>query len=159
MLIKKIYFFVAFFFATSILMAQYHLSGKITDADTKNPIKNATLNFTDLKKSTNTDENGNYIIQNLKEGSYFMEISFSNYSTLLVTLEVKKDTIVNFELQKSAKEIAEAVVTAVTRASELKKIPVVIKSVDRNIINQNTSSNIIDGLKNLSSIKKTALTD
>ena len=62
MLIKKIYFFVAFFFATSILMAQYHLSGKITDADTKNPIKNATLNFTDLKKSTNTDENGNYSI-------------------------------------------------------------------------------------------------
>ena len=154
MLIKKICFFVAMVFATSLLMAQYQLSGKITDIDTKNPIKNATVNFTDLKKSTYTDENGNYTIQNLKEGSYFMEISYSNYSTLLVTLEVKKDTIVNFELQKSAKEIAEVVVTAVTRASELKKIPVVIKSVDVNSINQNASSNIIDGLKNIPGVNQ-----
>jgi iron complex outermembrane receptor protein len=50
-------------------------------------------------------------------------------------------------LQKSAKEIAEVVVTAVSRASELKKIPVVIKSIDQSQINQNSSTNIIDGLK------------
>ena len=68
-------------FAAPLLMAQYQLSGKITDTDTKSPIKNATINFTDLKKSTHTDENGSYTIQNLKEGSYFMEISYSNYST------------------------------------------------------------------------------
>ena len=42
------------------------------------------------------------------------------------------------------------VVTAVNRASELKKIPVVIKSVDKNIITKNASTNLIDGLKKYS---------
>lgn len=154
MLIKKICFFVAIVFATPLLLAQYKLSGTVKDSDSNEPIKNVTIALTDLKKSINTDENGNYSFQNLKEGKYFMEISQSNYSTLLVSVEVKKDSIANFKLQKSAKEIAEVVVTAVTRASELKKIPVVIKSVDFKNINQNASTNIIDGLKNIPGVNQ-----
>ena len=38
MLIKK-YFFVAMFLATQLVMAQYKLSGKITDFDTQEPVK------------------------------------------------------------------------------------------------------------------------
>ena len=154
MFIKKIYTLVAIIFATSLLMAQYTLSGTITDSDSKKPIKNVTINFTDLKKSTTTDQNGNYSFQDLKEGKYFIEISRNNYSSLSLNVEVKKDSIANFELQQSAKEISEIVVTAVTRASELKKIPVVIKSVDFKNINQNASTNIIDGLKNIAGVNQ-----
>ena len=154
MLIKKICFFVAIFLATPLLMAQYKLSGTIKDSDNKEPLKNASIYFTDLKKNTTTDQNGSYFFENLKEGKYFVEISHSNYSTFLATIDVKNDTIANFELQKSAKEIAEVVVTAVSRASELKKIPVVIKSIDQSQINQNSSTNIIDGLKNIPGINQ-----
>jgi hypothetical protein len=72
-----------------------------------------------LKKNTTTDQNG-IIFSKFKRRKYFVEISHSNYSTFLATIDVKNDTIANFELQKSAKEIAEVVVTAVSRASELK---------------------------------------
>lgn len=143
MLIKKIYFFVAMFLATQLVMAQYKLSGKITDFDTKEPVKNASVYLVDLKKSTVSDQNGNYAFQNLKSGKYFVEITGDNYTSLLVSIEVSQDAVSDFTLQKSAKEIDEVVVTAVTRASELKKIPVVIKSVDKNIINQNASTNVI----------------
>ena len=67
---------------------------------------------------------------------------------------MSQDAVSDFTLQKSAKEIDEVVVTAVTRASELKKIPVVIKSVDKNIINQNASTNLIDGLKNIPGVNQ-----
>lgn len=154
MLIKKICFFVAIFLATPLLMAQYKLSGTIKDSDNKEPLKSASIYFTDLKKNTTTDQNGSYFFENLKEGKYFVEISHSNYSTFLATIDVKNDTIANFELQKSTKEIAEVVVTAVSRASELKKIPVVIKSIDQSQINQNSSTNIIDGLKNIPGINQ-----
>ena len=154
MLIKKICFFGAIFLATPLLMAQYKLSGTIKGSDNKEPLKNASIYFTDLKKNTTTDQNGSYFFENLKEGKYFVEISHSNYSTFLATIDVKNDTIANFELQKSAKEIAEVVVTAVSRASELKKIPVVIKSIDQSQINQNSSTNIIDGLKNIPGINQ-----
>ena len=67
---------------------------------------------------------------------------------------MNQNAVSDFTLQKSAKEIDEVVVTAVTRASELKKIPVVIKSVDKNIINQNSSTNLIDGLKNIPGVNQ-----
>ena len=154
MLIKKIYFFVAMLFATQLVMAQYKLSGKITDFDTQEPVKNASVYLVDLKKSTVSDQNGNYAFQNLKSGKYFVEITGDNYTSLLVSIEVNQDAVSDFTLQKSAKEIDEVVVTAVTRASELKKIPVVIKSVDKNIINQNASTNLIDGLKNIPGVNQ-----
>ena len=154
MLIKKIYFFVAMFLATHLIMAQYKLSGKITDFDTQEPVKNASVYLVDLKKSTVSDQNGNYAFQNLKSGKYFVEITGDNYTSLLVSIEVNQDAVSDFTLQKSAKEIDEVVVTAVTRASELKKIPVVIKSVDKNIINQNASTNLIDGLKNIPGVNQ-----
>ncbi len=154
MLIKKIYFFVAMFLATQLVMAQYKLSGKITDFDTQEPVKNASVYLVDLKKSTVSDQNGNYAFQNLKSGKYFVEITSDNYTSLLVSIEVNQDAVSDFTLQKSAKEIDEVVVTAVTRASELKKIPVVIKSVDKNIINQNSSTNLIDGLKNIPGVNQ-----
>ena len=154
MLIKKIYFFVAMFLAAQLVMAQYKLSGKITDFDTQEPVKNASVYLVDLKKSTVSDQNGNYSFQNLKSGKYFVEITGDNYTSLLVSIEVNQDAVSDFTLQKSAKEIDEVVVTAVTRASELKKIPVVIKSVDKNIINQNSSTNLIDGLKNIPGVNQ-----
>ena len=83
-----------------------------------------------------------------------MEITGDNYTSLLVSIEVNQDAVSDFTLQKSAKEIDEVVVTAVSRASELKKIPVVIKSVDKNIINQNSSTNLIDGLKNIPGVNQ-----
>lgn len=154
MLIKKIYFFVAMFLAAQLVMAQNKLSGRITDFDTQEPVKNASVYLVDLKKSTVSDQNGNYAFQNLKSGKYFVEITGDNYTSLLVSIEVSQDAVSDFTLQKSAKEIDEVVVTAVTRASELKKIPVVIKSVDKNIINQNASTNLIDGLKNIPGVNQ-----
>lgn len=154
MLIKKIYFFVAMFLATQLVMAQNKLSGKITDFDTQEPVKNASVYLVDLKKSTVSDQNGNYSFQNLKSGKYLVEITSDNYTSLLVSIEVNQDAVSDFTLQKSAKEIDEVVVTAVTRASELKKIPVVIKSVDKKIINQNASTNLIDGLKNIPGVNQ-----
>lgn len=141
-------------FATQLVMAQYKLSGKITDFDTQEPVRNASVYLVDLKKSTVSDQNGNYSFQNLKSGKYFVEITGDNYTSLLVSIEVNQDAVSDFTLQKSAKEIDEVVVTAVSRASELKKIPVVIKSVDKNIINQNASTNLIDGLKNIPGVNQ-----
>ncbi len=151
---KKIIIFVALFFATPLLLAQYSLSGTVFDEDTQLPLKNYSVSLADLKKNTTSNEEGKYIFENLKAGKYFLEISKSGYSSLLISVDVENNTIADFHLQKSAKEIDEVVVTAVSRASELKKIPIVIKSVDQVILNQNASTNIIDGLKNIPGVNQ-----
>ncbi len=151
---RKIFLFWVTFFAIPLLLAQYKLTGIVTDSETKQPLNNASVTLTDLKQNTTTDHYGAFIFPNIKEGRYFVEVSGNNYNSLTVSVEVKKDSIINFELQKSAKEISEVVVTAVSRASELKKIPIVIKTLDKNQINQNASSNVIDGLKNVPGINQ-----
>lgn len=153
MLFKKLLFFVAICFAT-FLFSQYQLSGKITDEDTQLPINGIAVSLTDLKRNTITNQDGNYSFPNLKEGKYFLQISGNGYSSQLFSVEITANTQANFALQKSAKEIDEVVVTAVSRASELKKIPVVIKSVDFKSMNQNASTNIIDRLKNIPGISQ-----
>ena len=98
MLIKKIYFFVAMFLAAQLVMAQNKLSGRITDFDTQEPVKNASVYLVDLKKSTVSDQNGNYTFQNLKSGKYFVEITGDNYTSLLVSIEVNQDAVSNIIL-------------------------------------------------------------
>lgn len=43
-------FFVAIVFATPMLFSQYKLSGIVKDKDTQEPVKNAVVYFSDLKK-------------------------------------------------------------------------------------------------------------
>ena len=88
------------FLATQLVMAQYKLSGRITDFDTQEPVKNASVYLVDLKKSTVSDQNGNYAFQNLKSGKYFVEITSDNYTSLLVSIEVNQDAVSDFTLQK-----------------------------------------------------------
>ena len=151
---RKIFLFWVTFFSIPLLLAQYKLTGIVTDSETKQPLNNALVTLTDLKQNTTTNQYGAFIFPNIKAGRYFVEVSGNNYNSLTISVEVKKDSIINFELQKSAKEISEVVVTAVSRASELKKIPIVIKTLDKNQINQNASSNVIDGLKNVPGINQ-----
>ena len=39
--------------------------GKVTDADTKQPLAGASVFISDLKASTTTDENGDFIFRNI----------------------------------------------------------------------------------------------
>lgn len=101
---------------TTTIMAQTSLSGKVTDADTKDPILfGAVVVYQNgiLKSGTETDFDGNYNFRNLDPGTYDVEFSYLGYQTLLiekVTVIDGKAIRLNAEIESSKGIFLEEVV-------------------------------------------------
>ena len=141
--------------ATSLpLWAQYSVKGKITDQKTQNPLTGALVYIPSLKVGVSTDQEGRYQLENLKIGDYYLEISLIGYKSITQKVFIYKDSLLNFSLSTSVTELNEVVVTGVTRSTQLKQSPVIISSLDKNHFQQNTATNLIDGLKNLPGVSQ-----
>ena len=148
-------FFVKVGVAGSIDFAEFHndpgifrdtLTGKITDNKTGQPLAGATINIPDLKVSAIADSNGNYHFNNLSKGSYLVEVRYSGYKSSLKTIVIKENTVADFSLQTSIVEESEVVVTGTSRATSVLKNPVPIIAINKQYLQQNISTNIIDAI-------------
>jgi hypothetical protein len=81
------------FILLSILITQnlysQSIKGKITDASNSDPLTGAIVKISELKQGAASDIDGNYTIDNLKPGSYTVDITYIGYSSQKI-----KDVIV-----------------------------------------------------------------
>ncbi|MBK7958505.1 MAG: TonB-dependent receptor [Bacteroidetes bacterium] len=147
----KIYFIFILFAITANnpIHAQYSIHGKIKDAQSQQALAGASIYFNDLKAAVNSDEQGNYAMKNLKPGNYLIEINLLNYKTTIQQIQMQSDTIIDFLMLVATKELTEIIITGVTRSTELKRSPIIIKSIDKQLLNEGSSTNLIDALKNV----------
>ncbi len=138
----------------NFVKAQNSFSGTVKDAQTKEPIIGASIYISDLKKGVSTDTSGYFKVENIKIGNYLLEISSVGYKSVIERVNLIKNTGINYLLNPSTKELTEVVVTGVTRSTELKLSPIIIKAIDKNSLNQNSSTNLIDALKNVPGISQ-----
>jgi iron complex outermembrane receptor protein len=134
--------------------AQNKISGNITDEKTNEPLAGVSVHISDLRKGSSTDKTGFYQIENIKKGNYLVEVSIVGYKTITKNIDISKDTIINFVMNDAVAELNEVVITGVTRSTELKQSPVIIKPIDANTLNQNSSTNLIDALKNVPGVNQ-----
>ncbi len=143
-----------FFIINQGLFAQNKLTGSVKDDQTKEGLIEATVYITDLKIGTTTDENGHFTFDNVPNGNYLFEVKYIGYKNHIERVKIDKNTTLDFLLSSAVSELNAVVVTAVTHATELKLSPLVIKAVDKNALNQNASTNLIDGLKNVPGVNQ-----
>jgi iron complex outermembrane recepter protein len=134
--------------------SQNSLLGNVKDTPTKMPLVGVSVYINDLHKGTLTDKEGNFKIENIKAGNYLLEISSVGYKSNIEKINIQNNTTLYFQLNPASKELTEVVVTGVTRSTELKLSPVIIKAIDKNTLNQNSSTNLIDALKNIPGISQ-----
>jgi iron complex outermembrane recepter protein len=151
---KSLIITLAIVFANQICIGQLKISGKITEKGTQSNLENVSVYINDLKIGATTNKNGEYQLSKIRKGIHLIEVSIEGFNSVVEKIEIDKDTILNFSLNTSAAELNEVVVTAVTRATELKRSPVIIKSIDKIALNQNSATNLIDGLKNIAGINQ-----
>ena len=154
MIKKYIYFVVAILVTNVNLYAQFSVKGIIKDQQTKETMPGVSVYISDLKLGVISDETGSYELSDLKTGNYLLEVSYLGYKSNLTHVFIYKDTIIDFDLNVSHKELREVVITGVSRTTEIKRNPVIIKSLDKNYLNQSTSSNLIDALKDVPGISQ-----
>jgi iron complex outermembrane receptor protein len=114
-----------YFFLITILLNQFLLaetgsiSGIIKDKDTKQPLAGANIVLKEKYQGTTSDKGGIFILNNIKEGSYQLEVSFLGYKEYLseVRVESGETTRISIELEATPLKGKEVLIVA-TRAIE-----------------------------------------
>lgn len=77
------------------------------------PVAAATVLLPALKRGTFTDEQGQFTMKNLKAGSYTMRVSYLGQEVLeqTVVINPQETTVLQFAFGKTARQLAEVVVT------------------------------------------------
>ena len=126
--------------------SQNSLSGKVMDVTTNTPISNAKITITDLHNSTQTDAMGNYKFTDIPASEYVIVTTVPSYKAYSQTVSVKGETTADFNLDKSSTEIAEVVITGSSKATQIKRSPLPIVSINQAYLKTNLSTNIIDAI-------------
>jgi len=96
--------------------SQIKLSGTITD-QSGNALSEANILLQNTYLATSSNREGRFILERLKPGDYQLQISYIGFETLLVPVELLRDTLVEIVLYYSPITTQEFSVTA-TRADE-----------------------------------------
>lgn len=131
-------------------------SGTITDAKTGAPIEAASIYLTDIKSGTASDASGKFSIRNIPPGIHLVEISHIGYNSVVESIDMKADITKDFALTGSVIESNAVVVTGVTGATQLKKVPFAVSVMRKEDFFRNTSSNIIESLTKIGGVSTLA---
>ncbi len=145
---KHIIFLAFFIFLQFLANAQVILSGKITDSKSNVALNGASIYIPDIKTGAASDADGNYTIKNIPNGTYLVEVSFIGFASQTKDVTINGQAIVNFSLERSTIESPEVVITGVVSATEQQTNPAPVSIVQRNTLQEITSNNIIDALRN-----------
>ena len=106
---KKILYLLLF--VITPFYAQHTLKGSVTDKNTNETIVFANVYLPQLEKGTVTDENGEFIIENIPTGTYKIVYSFIGYETLSQNITIPNNTILQISLTPSAIEMEEIIIS------------------------------------------------
>lgn len=130
------------------------LSGKITNAQTGEPLGSASIYFPDLRIGGISDTMGRYTIKNLPQGKYLVEVSFLGFSSVVEAIELKGNVQKNFQLTQAFAEAGNVTVTGVSAATSVKRTPIPVNIIRQQELNRGTSTNLIDALTKTAGISQ-----
>ncbi|MBL7738510.1 MAG: TonB-dependent receptor [Chitinophagaceae bacterium] len=122
------------------------LSGKVMDAQTKEPLAGATIYVHEAKAGVIADKNGAYSIRNLPDGKFLVEISYAGYGSHIETVEIAGDVQKDFLLSPEVVENQGVTVTGVAGAVQIKKAPVPVTILKKENFLKEASTNLVDAL-------------
>lgn len=153
-----------FFLLTGTQLMYSQISGNIIDANSNSPLEYATAAlYSKLNKElitgVITDENGNFSIENIKKGTYYIEASFIGYEVKIID---------NIKITNKSSSIALGTIGLSIGKNQLDAVIVksenatVINKIDRQVFNTKTFQNTKGGaatdvIKNLPSVSVNGL--
>lgn len=132
--------------------ARFSITGKVINAKTDSALQGASIYIPDLRTGAASNENGSYDLRNIPAGTYLVQVGYVGYKSSLQTISLTGNTTVNFALKESVTEEMEVVVTGSSKATSIRRNPIPIVSVNRQYLQQNLSTNIIDAISHVPGI-------
>jgi iron complex outermembrane recepter protein len=125
---------------------QTEISGHVIDKETGENLPGASIFLPDLKTGTSTDINGYYKLANLPASSLIIQVSYMGYKAEVVTIDLSKARIYDFQLNPSAIEAKEVVVTGNALSSDNERSSFSITPINKNQLLTIPSTNLINSI-------------
>jgi hypothetical protein len=106
---KKPLFFLSLLLLSLFSFAQSSITGKVMDAESKEPLAGASVFAQNTTKGTTTDKDGAFHLY-LDKGGYELIISFTGYTSKTISVENSGDREFTIELQKADNSMSEVVI-------------------------------------------------
>lgn len=114
---KKFSFLFAAVFLHVYAFCQFSIGGKVIDENNQ-PLSLANVVLENTFNGTYTDAEGNFVLKNLKKGTYKLKVSFIGYETNNQTIEVNTDILNLSIMLKKADYIADEITVQATRSDK-----------------------------------------
>jgi iron complex outermembrane recepter protein len=125
------------------------LSGKVVDSATGKGIANASVYIADLKLGAMADESGAYHFANLPTGTYLVEAHAIGHETQIKNVTVTEKAVLDFYLGLQYTEESPVVITGLSKATQIRRSPVPIVTMNHQALVTIQSTNIIDAITRL----------
>ncbi len=131
------------------------IKGKVTDAQTKEPLSGATVYISDLKATAISNENGEFLIKNIpSKGKFLVEVRYVGYKTTSQLVDLTNLQSLNFILEPSVIESAEVVITGTPFSSNNKTNSLAVVSVNREKLAQAAGTNLVDAISKVPGVSQ-----
>lgn len=121
-----------------------HFSGKITDAQTGEPLPGASVLLAEVRMGAITDSAGFFQFRNVPSGHHTIEISYLGFYTEVAHMDILSSMTRDFAIAPSVKEQVGITVTGVAHATSIRHAPIPVNVLRRQDILQTPATNIID---------------
>ncbi len=142
----RFYFLILLLGGALNVSAQYSIRGKITDSNTGEPVQGVLVRLDDAERSVVSSATGDYIIDDLPEGAYLVEVSHISYNNIAREININNDVDLDFVLTASTL-MAEDVIVRSTRANET--VPVTYSEMNAEEIRKQNQGQDLPFLLNL----------
>lgn len=124
--------------------AKSHITGKITDKTTGQPVAGATISIPDLKLATSTDNNGVYVLKQLPRGRYLVQVTAVGYASVTKVVDLGDTYSVDFKLSASNYQLDDVIVTALVNTTTRQRATIPITIVTHDMIKEGVYNTAID---------------
>lgn len=114
---------------------KFTLSGVITDESSNETLIGANIIIPSIQAGTTSNEYGFYSIT-LDKGVYEFQISYLGYKSIIQTLDLSKDLIINFKISPESESLDEIIITEDVEKLNIRKPQMSINSLSINTIKQ-----------------------
>ena len=137
---------LSFFITPFFSQAQNRLSGIVLDLHNNQPLNGVIINIPGIKTGAESDSTGYYVIKNIPEGTYLVEVHLVGYATKLADIRIKGISREDFKLEPSPIQLKDVVITGVIAPTDNQKNPTPVTVVGNDYLLQNSSTNVIDAI-------------
>lgn len=145
---KKLLLLLGILYSIST-QAQVRLQGNVIASDTKEEIIGANLYLVELRRGTLSQSAGKFSFEEVKKGSYMLQISHIGYKTFTQKISIKSDTTFQIALTPSAVSLEEVIVSGSASKTVVKESPIPIAALSKTQWLQSGSTNLVDAISKL----------